>query len=289
MRTGLLAAGTSLVLFVVLQANAQHRGGSGPPKPVPKPAPAPPPPAKLLFASEFDTADDFLGAAPKWKTSWPLGSGVNSAATAGEVEIYVDVQNGDTTGPSPFSQGQSMLCISATPTAGLPAPYTYTSGCLSTYGLFTFQYGYTEIRCMAPKGSGFWPVFELFKQPFTWPPEIDIFQYSSRDNTEYYPAVLYTSGSGRRQTTVTAGNFISSSGVDLSAAMHVYGFEWTSSLMNWYFDGTLVMTQKVAISSPMWLTLNLGVGDDAGWIGPPDGSTAQWWIDYVRVYDKKPQ
>jgi beta-glucanase (GH16 family) len=284
MRASLLVAVSLLVLSMVFHAQAQHRSRQ-PPAP-----PAPPPPAQLLFTSEFDTSADIsAGPGQKWITSWPLGAGLNSAATAGEVEVYVDVQNGDVTGPNPFTQGQSMLCITATPTPGLPAPFTYTSGCLSTYGLFSFTYGYAEIRCMPPSGSGFWPVFELFKQPFSWPPEIDVFQYSSRLNTGYYPAVIYSYSSGRRQQTLTAGTTVSSGGADLSAAMHIYGFEWTSSQMNWYFDGKLVLSQKVAINSPMWLTLNLGVGDDTGWIGPPDGSTAKWWIDYVHVYDKKPQ
>ena len=242
----------------------------------------------MLFSSEFDTSADFTnGPTKKWNTSWPFGSGVNSAASPGEVEIYVDTQNGDTTGPNPFTQGQSMVCITATPTAGLPAPYTYTSGVLSTAGIFSFQYGYAELRCMAPKGSGFWPNFWMVKWTgswfnVVWPPEIDIFQYSSRFNNSYYPSVVYGPGT-------IAGNFVETS-VDVSAAMHIYGFEWTASTMNWYFDGKLVMTQKSppGTAVPMYMILSLAVGDDGGWIGPPDGSTAKWWIDYVHVYDKKP-
>ncbi|HEY4312719.1 MAG TPA: glycoside hydrolase family 16 protein [Pirellulales bacterium] len=278
------------LLVCATNVQAQHHRRQ-PPKPTPPPTtPAPPTttPAKLLFASEFDTADDFSsGSNKKWNTSWPLGTGLNSAASPGEVQIYVDTQNNDTWGPSPFSQGQSMVCISATPTAGLPAPYTYTSGVLSTAGIFSFQYGYVEMRCMAPSGSGFWPDFWMMKWTgswynVVWPPEIDIFQFSSRFTNEYYPSVLYGTGT-------TLGAFVEA-GVDITKAMHTYGFEWTASTMNWYFDGKLVMTQKspAGTAVPMFLMLSLAVGDDGGWIGPPDGSTAKWWIDYVRVYDKKP-
>ncbi len=278
------------LLVCATSVQAQHHRHQPPPQPVPAPTPpaTPTTPAKLLFSSEFDTSADFTnGPTKKWNTSWPFGSGVNSAASPGEVEIYVDTQNGDTTGPNPFTQGQSMVCITATPTAGLPAPYTYTSGVLSTAGIFSFQYGYAELRCMAPKGSGFWPNFWMVKWTgswfnVVWPPEIDIFQYSSRFNNSYYPSVVYGPGT-------IAGNFVETS-VDVSAAMHIYGFEWTASTMNWYFDGKLVMTQKSppGTAVPMYMILSLAVGDDGGWIGPPDGSTAKWWIDYVHVYDKKP-
>ena len=166
--------------------------------------PAPPTtPAKLLFSSEFDTSADFsTGPTKKWNTSWPFGSGVNSAASPGEVEIYVDPQNGDTTGPNPFTQGQSMVCITATPTAGLPEPFTYTSGVLSTAGIFSFQYGYAEVACMAPKGSGFWPNFWMVKWTgswfnVVWPPEIDIFQFSSRFNEFVLPVGRLRPGHNR--------------------------------------------------------------------------------------------
>ncbi|HVU89819.1 MAG TPA: glycoside hydrolase family 16 protein [Pirellulales bacterium] len=277
--------------LIVCAANvqAQHHHRQPPPQPAPPPTtPTPTTPAKLLFSSEFDTAADYTaGAAKKWNTSWPLGSGVNSNASPGEVQIYVDVQNGETWGPNPFTQGASMVGISATPTPGLPAPFTYTSGVLSTAGIFSFQYGYVEMRCMAPSGKGFWPSLWMMKWTgswfnVVWPPEVDIFQFSSRINNEYYPAVIYGSGT-------TAGTFVNG-GTNLAQAMHTYGFEWTASTMNWYFDGKLVLTQKAPAGTavPMYLMLSLAVGDDGGWIGPPDGSTARWWIDYVRVYDKKP-
>jgi beta-glucanase (GH16 family) len=74
--------------------------------------------------------------------------------------------------------------------------------------------------------------------------------------------------------------------------MHTYGLELTAAnVFNWYVDGRLVMTQKGPSGTtgiPYYLMLSLAVGDDSGWIGLPDGSTAKWWIDYVRVYDRKP-
>ncbi len=288
MKFPLALAACLIACAVNVQAQHHHRR---PPQPTTPTTPTQPPttPAKLLFSSEFDTAADYTaGPTKKWNTSWPLGSGLNSAASPGEVQVYVDAQNGETWGPNPFTQGSSMVCISATPTAGLPAPFTYTSGVLSTAGIFSFQYGYVELRCMAPGGKGFWPDFWMMKWTgswynVVWPPEIDIFQFSSRFPNEYYPSVLYGTGT-------VAGAFVSAGSANLSQAMHTYGFEWTAATMNWYFDGRLVMTQKSppGTAVPMYLMLSLAVGDDGGWIGPPDGSTAKWWIDYVRVYDKKP-
>ena len=137
-------------------------------------------------------------------------------------------------GPTPFSVANSILTITARPTAGLPSPFTYTSGCMSTAGLFSFQYGYAEIRCQAPGGKGFWPTFWMMKwtrkwEDVVWPPEIDIFQASSRINNQYYPAVL----SGPKKKPIEAGQFVDT-GVDISQGMHTYGFEWTQEKMAWY-------------------------------------------------------
>jgi serralysin len=246
--------------------------------------------ATLLFASEFDSTDDFLSGI-KWKTSWPLGAGVHSAANPGEVQIYVDVRNGDKTGPTPFSVADSILTVTARPTAGLPRPFTYTSGCLSTAGLFSFQYGYAEIRCQAPGGNGFAPTFWMMKwtrkwEDVVWPPEVDIFQASSRINNQHYPAVL----SGPKAKPIEAGQFVDT-GVDISQRMHTYGFEWTQKTMTWYFDGKVVMQRPSPNGTDvrMYLMLSLAVGDDGPWIGKPDGSTQKWLIDYVRVWDQKPR
>lgn len=246
--------------------------------------------AKLLFASEFDSANDFLQGM-KWKTSWPLGAGVHSASTPGEMQIYVDVRKGDKIAPSPFSVADSILTITARPTPGLPSPFTYTSGCMSTAGLFSFQYGYAEIRCQAPSGKGFWPTFWMMKwtrnwDDVAWPPEIDIFQASSRINNQYYPAVL----SGPKKKPVEAGQFIDT-GVDISQAMHTYGFEWTPDQMTWYFDGKQVMQKPSPDGTAvrMYLMLSLAAGDDGPWVGKPDGSIGQWRIDYVRVWDRRPR
>jgi beta-glucanase (GH16 family) len=277
-------------------ASAQQKqpGQPNPPAPSPAPAPSPTPTpsngAKLLFASEFDSEDELKTAAHRWRTGWPLGAGVTSAATPGEVEIYVDYQKGDKWGPNPFKISNSVLSITATPTPGLPKPFTYTSGCLSTAGIFSFQFGYAEMRGQAPKGSGFWPTFWMMPwkgdwSKVVWPPEIDIYQASSRINNQNYPAVL----SGTSKKVIEAGEFITAKS-DLSAAMHTYGFEWTETTMTWYLDGAVVMTKPspAGTAMRMYLMLSLAVGDNGTWIGKPDGSTQSWLIDYVRVYDRKP-
>ncbi len=119
-----------------------------------------------------------------------------------------------------------------------------------------------------------------------WPPEIDIYQASSRINNQSYPAVL----SGTAKNVVEAGQFVTAQ-ADLSAAMHTYGFQWTATTMTWYLDGVVVMQKPSppGTAVPMYLMLSLAAGDDGTWIGKPDGSTSSWLIDYVRVYDRKPQ
>src|SRR6185369_4805566 len=113
-------------------------------------------------------------------TSWPLGQGWQSPANEGNVAVYCDTQGTFNPGPNPFSVAGGVLSITASPTPGMPAPFTYTSGLLCTAGKFSFTYGYVEARCKIPGGSGFWPLVWMMKDPgdgdLTWPPEIDILQ-----------------------------------------------------------------------------------------------------------------
>jgi beta-glucanase (GH16 family) len=241
----------------------------------PAPAPAPGPPAKLIFFSNFDD-ETSIAEGSKFTTSWPLGQGWDSPATFRP-------------GPNPFSFKDGVLSITATPTPGMPAPRTYTSGLLCTAGKFSFTYGYVEARCKIPGGAGFWPLVWMMKDPgegdLTWPPEIDILQCSSRIPTETYDAVLW----GQKAAPQKYGAYCKT-GANLAADFHTYGMEWTPSQMNWFIDGRRVLTHEtpIGLDAPMFLMVNLAVGDEGEWIGKPDGSTQSFQIDYLRVYDKRP-
>jgi beta-glucanase (GH16 family) len=279
-----------LLATVSCSPSDDHTAPNPDPAPAPDQAPVrdPGPPAKLIFSSEFDD-EKSIAAGSQFATSWPLGQEWDSPANEGEVGVYVDMQGTFRPGPNPFSFQDGVLSITATPTPGMPAPRTYTSGLLCTAGKFSFTYGYVEARCKVPGGAGFWPLVWMMKDPgdadLTWPPEIDILQCSSRIPTETYDAVLW----GEKANPQKYGAFCKT-GADLTADFHTYGMEWTPVKINWFIDGKLVLTHATpaGVDAPMFLMVNLAVGDQGDWIGKPDGSTRSFQIDYLRVYDKKP-
>lgn len=246
------------------------------------------PPAKLLFGCDFDD-ETSIAAGASFTTSWPLGQEWDSPANEGEVAVYVDTQGTFQPGPNPFSFADGVLTITATPTPGMPAPHTYTSGLLCTAGKFNFTYGYVEARCKIPGGAGFWPLVWMMKDPgdgdLTWPPEIDILQSSSRVPTETYDAVLWGTKSNPQKYGAYCGV-----GANLAAAFHIYALDWTPETLTWFIDGRVVLKHATppGVDVPMFLMVNLAVGDGGDWIGKPDGSTQRFQIDYLRVYDKRP-
>lgn len=259
---------------------------------------APPPPTgerRLLFEDDFTTFSG-TSTADAWKTRLPWGGATAPGwSNASEYQWYVDVGAGSTLGPNPFSVANSILTITATPTSGLASGKTYTSGVISSHSKFSTTYGYFECRAKLPKGLGFWPAFWLMSEDLDSLPEIDIMEAASRLPNEYAinahwidPGPLTATSIGDEEGYV--GNFIKNL-PDLSAAFHVYGFEWTPTDIVYYFDDREVYRRATpadaGFDQPHYIILNLAVGDGGGWIGPPDGTTQQLQIDWVRVWDTR--
>ena len=274
----------ALVVLCAAHAQAQFRH-----RPRPTPESTGPAQPRLLFNSQFVDVKEISGGSPIWSTRSPFGPGLEGFASPGEVEVYIDTQGNSTYGPNPFTFTASGLKITASPTAGLPAPFTYTSGALSTLNLFNFTYGYAEMKAQMPKGKGFWMNFQLFGDPMNGFPELDICQFSSKNPTEHYPC-LFMPNAGE-----VAGNFVGAPGSpDLSAGMHTYGVEWTSTGFKWYVDRQQVLSSNTVVRTPMFLTVNLACGDGGAlddptvFVGPPDGTAESVVIRYVQVWDTRP-
>lgn len=239
--------------------------------------------ANLLFNDEFNYFDPY-SKTDTWKTSYHWGANyqVNN-----ETGYYVDTETHGKTGPAgatnPFSVFDGVLSITAKPQSGLPNSQTYASGVISSMGLSQQTYGYYEIRAQMPHGNGFWPAFWLMRADKQWPPELDVMEFSSRLPNEY----VTTLHSGMIASAATK---FSKNLPDLSNGFHTYGVDWQSDKVRWYFDGTEVFSVATPsdMKQPMYMLLNLAVGGNANWIGPPDGTTQQYKIDYVHVYDTRP-
>ena len=260
------------------------------PTPLPTDTPVPtrtPPPAPVPIGQsgtwQLVFADDFNGQtldAAKWTTCWSYGcattnpnlwySASNVSLGGGIVRLRADNQ-------PVFQHGRDI---------------PYTSGMLSTGAgpdgsptRFTAQYGYFEARVRVPGGRGLWPAFWMLT-PAQRPPEIDIMEVLSKDPTRVHLHYHYVDGAGVLQDFGDAWN----SG-DFSAGWHTFGVDWQPGVIIWYVDGVERnrFEGDAVAAEPLYLILNLQVGGNDSWSGPPDATTifpAYYDIDYVRAWQR---
>ncbi len=126
----------------------------------------------------------------------------------------------------------------------------YVSGMLSSYGKFSFLYGYAQIVAKLPLGQGLWSSFWTEPENGAWPPEIDVMEnWAQADSVRLY--VHYD-----------ASNRYDSANVLLptaSSAFHTYGVDWEPGSIAWYVDGFLWAHFAVSITQPEYLIADLAV------------------------------
>jgi beta-glucanase (GH16 family) len=239
---------------------------------------------QILFADEFNSFNAY-SKTDAWHTAYHWGP---NAVINGEKGYYVDTENAGTTGPAgavnPFSVSNGVLTITSAPKSGLPNGQTYTSGVLSSMGTFDHQYGYYEMRADMPGGKGFWPAFWLMPSDKVSPPELDIMEFSSRLPNEYVTTLHSNAGGSYKMSQQFTQNL-----PDLSQGYHTYAVDWQADKITWYYDNKAVysVATPADMHKPMYILLNQAVSGGS-WIGPADGSTQKFNVDYVRVYDSKP-
>ena len=149
---------------------------------------------------------------------------------------------------------------------------------------FSFTHGYIEARIkVSPFTPALWPAFWLVGAEGTpsWP------AYGEMDVTEMYgPRPDYAEPNYHDQNGAK-GNV----GVHVGdlASYHTYAMNWTSSQIQWFYDGNLVSSINVANNYPHSAILNLAVGGDGpsyyGNPGDPRSSLPSTMsVDYVRVF-----
>lgn len=192
-------------------------------------------------------------------------------------------------GTNPFSDDDGILNITATsdPTGiGIPSNYynagiNWTSGEITTQGLFQQTYGYFEIRAELPAGAGMWPAFWMLPANGSWPPELDVFEMLGNNPSTIYTTV-HSSDAGQ-------GAGSSTSGTNTSTGFHTYGVDWEPNYITWYLDGQEIyqVATPADMNQPMYMIVNLAVGGYGSWPGPTNGSTPTtdtMSIDYIRTY-----
>lgn len=182
------------------------------------------------------------------------------------------------------------------------------TGCIETRGNYEFCYGYFECRCILPKSSGMWSAFWMMNDGVS---NVD---GSGQDGTEvdvfesmYYKdkwwgagdAVvtgIHYDGYGEDHKGDTIGKWFANNPYE---EYNTYGVEWTPDEYIFYING--VETGRLSTGgvsqNPEYLILSCevaganGVADadrhGVGKMSMEPGDTAEFIVDYVRVYEHK--
>lgn len=248
----------------------------------------------LTWADEFEGA---AGTAPD-PTKWVLetGRGANNDGWGNaELQTY-------TARPENVSlDGEGNLVITARREA--LDGQAYTSGRMTTQGLFSQRYGRIEARLKVPAGKGLWPAFWMLGadiKEVSWPAcgEIDVLELRG-----HQPNAIISSLHGPEYSgggAISKRYALESSTFD--ADFHVFRVDWDPSMISFFVDDQLFQTvtahtvlgggRSWVYDSPFYLLLNVAVGGSfLTPTGQPDANTVfpqRMTVDYVRAYARVP-
>ncbi len=241
----------------------------------------------LTFDDEFNSF-----SSSRWQTADFHGLRNNGGDFQGQWFCDPNYAPSGSTAYNPFSSTNGVLTIQAKPTPagnysnGLP----YVSGQLTSAHKFTQRYGYYELRAKLPPGKGLWSRFWLLTDDGAWPGEYDIFEVLGREN----PSPVHQTTHFRNASTSHGIDGRSYAGINATDGnFHTYGFLEEPKTITWYVDGVATLKQDNRINKPMYVLIDLAVGNDppTTWPGSPDGTTpwpANMEIDYFRIYSADP-
>jgi hypothetical protein len=204
-----------------------------------------------------------------WNSDGAGGSGSNAGAYDAE---YFE--------PSALSVN-SGLSVSATRGSNRSG-YTWTSGVVTTQGLFAISKGYVQVRAWMPQmTTGMWPGIWLMGSKSELP-EIDLYEggYTPNPNSAF-ASNLHVSGASQQ---------VVQTSTDLSGGWHVYGVDYEpGSSITFYLDGVQLAKYTSNIpSGPYFLLLNLQVAQNAsGWhslVGSTTQSPSVMKVSEVQAY-----
>lgn len=254
---------------------------------------------KLAFGDEFNTADNSQPDSKYWSRSgWahPTWKRYTAQTTEGQLKTGW------------IEDGKLVLrCVKNNFDAevdGKGNKLEMISGAVETANKVTFTYGKVEGRLKTTAHSGNFPAFWMMPNTDTyggWPSsgEIDIFEQINNENKSYHTIHSHWAngagdgGLGNSNNPTKGGTSATTTG-----EYHVYGLEWTETLLKWFVDGKQVFsyaksTNQDAIKNlqwpfdkPFYLILNQSVGNGS-WAANRDlNFTYETKFDWVRVYQK---
>ena len=153
---------------------------------------------------------------------------------------------------------------------------------------FAQRYGYFEARMMLPAEDGMWSAFWLIgvdRKNFT--AEIDVMEHLGHMADRYTTAVHLHADPAVLQP-INAGSSVSANPGALSNEFNTFGVSVEESEMIFYFNRREIWRTPTPpeFRQPLYPLVNLAM--DSGYISPDTPDRAYLYVDYVRVYRRKP-
>jgi len=171
----------------------------------------------------------------------------------------------------------------------------FTSGRITTKGLFEQAYGRFEARIKMPWGPGIWPAFWLLGgniDEVSWPQcgEIDIMEFRGQETNLIHGSIHGPNYSGGEALTKSYG--LSDNRFDKD--FFIYAVEWTEDYIDFFVNDDhyqRINREDVpgewVYDHPFYIILNVAVGGN--YVGFPTDETPfpqSMLVDYVRVYQE---
>lgn len=188
----------------------------------------------------------------------------------------------------PFVARQSMLRIEARK----EPDGAWLSGLLSSRNTcwegFAQQYGYFEARAMLPEGAGFWPAFWLIgvdRDSYT--AEIDVIEHHGHA-PERFTSTIHIHPRVEGVERYIAYHVEEVTPGVLSNRFNLYGVEIGEEETVFYFNRKEIWRTPTVpeLRQPFFPLINLAM--DAGFITEDTPDQAFMYVDYVRVWRRKP-
>ncbi|HEY2934035.1 MAG TPA: glycoside hydrolase family 16 protein [Acidobacteriota bacterium] len=176
----------------------------------------------------------------------------------------------------------------------------YTSACMTTRGMHSWQYGRFEMRGRIDTRPGLWPAFWTLGVNGQWPRngEIDIMEY-------YRGMLLANAAWGTDKRWVAEWDdirkpLIEFGDPDWSRKFHVWRMDWDEHSIQLYVDDVLLNTvdlgktfnkdqeAKNPLRQPHYILLDLAIGGTSGGDPSQTAFPARFEVDYVRIYAGRP-
>jgi len=173
----------------------------------------------------------------------------------------------------------------------------YTSACLITKGLQSWQYGRFEMRGKIDISAGLWPAFWTLGVEGAWPAngEIDIMEYYQQ---KLLANIASSGKNGKPKWFSQTKSITELGGKAWAKKFHIWRMDWDTNSISLYVDDLLLNRTLLAdldndhqkgthpFKQKHYILLDLAIGGMNG--GEPENTKFpnQFEVDYVRVYQK---